>query len=204
MANPPQKKTHTHQGSLHYTPEHCVVNGGFQLYFGVKSHMFQMVSHNRDLLRSPAHLRAIFRCKASVLRLWASWQERRRAARSFGSRAGGRQWRPQMAVAQNSRARVTRCESSAPFTKVSFWYIYLSHSQMVLFPKNGRCTTTICDFTPKSCGFTSIRCPKQAAKGTLVRAHTYTQEHRRTYLLCVLLEIGQGFPWRFAKSTGPM
>ena len=27
------------QGSLHYTPEHCLVNGGFNLYFGGKSHV---------------------------------------------------------------------------------------------------------------------------------------------------------------------
>ena len=33
----------SHRGSLHYTPEHCLVNGGV-LYFGGKSHMFQMVA----------------------------------------------------------------------------------------------------------------------------------------------------------------
>ena len=32
------------QGCLHYTPEHCLVNGGVQLYFGVEKAMFQMVA----------------------------------------------------------------------------------------------------------------------------------------------------------------
>ena len=34
----------TKQGSLHSTPEHCLVNGGFQLYFGVEKAMFQTVA----------------------------------------------------------------------------------------------------------------------------------------------------------------
>ena len=32
------------QGSLHYTPEHCLLNGGTPLYFGGKNNMFQMVA----------------------------------------------------------------------------------------------------------------------------------------------------------------
>ena len=32
------------QGSLHYTPEHCLANGGLNLYVGGKSNMFQMVA----------------------------------------------------------------------------------------------------------------------------------------------------------------
>ena len=34
----------TKMGSLHYTPEHCLENGGFNLYFGVEKPMLQMVA----------------------------------------------------------------------------------------------------------------------------------------------------------------
>ena len=36
------------QGSLHYTPEHCVVNSSFPFYFGGRSNMFQMVAKWRS------------------------------------------------------------------------------------------------------------------------------------------------------------
>ena len=38
-------------GSSHFTPEHCLVNGGFPLFVGGKSNMFQM--GKTYLLRSP-------------------------------------------------------------------------------------------------------------------------------------------------------
>ena len=45
------KPTEMQQGSLHYTPEHCLVNGGF--LFGAKSH----VSNGQNLsLRSPVQM----------------------------------------------------------------------------------------------------------------------------------------------------
>ena len=33
---PAPPKGSLQHGSLHYTPEHCLVNGGVQLYFGVE------------------------------------------------------------------------------------------------------------------------------------------------------------------------
>ena len=44
----------TKQGSLHYTPEHCLVNGGFPLFWVGKSHVSN--GCNMYLLRSPAKL----------------------------------------------------------------------------------------------------------------------------------------------------
>ena len=38
---------------MHYTPEHCPVNGGVPLFWCGKSHMFQMGAKWRFLLRSP-------------------------------------------------------------------------------------------------------------------------------------------------------
>ena len=49
MARAPLGHT-VQQGSLHYTPEHCLVNGGF-LYFGVEKAVVQL--GQMYLLRSP-------------------------------------------------------------------------------------------------------------------------------------------------------
>ena len=39
---------------MHHTPKHCLVNGGFQLYFGAKATCFKWLQ-NGDLLRSPVY-----------------------------------------------------------------------------------------------------------------------------------------------------
>ena len=41
------------QGSLHYTPKHCLVNGGKPLYFGVEKATCFKWLQNGDLLRAP-------------------------------------------------------------------------------------------------------------------------------------------------------
>ena len=45
------------QGFLHYTPEHCLVNGGFPLFWRKKPYFKWL--QNGDLLRSPAQPRQI-------------------------------------------------------------------------------------------------------------------------------------------------
>ena len=49
-------KVNALQGSLHYTPEHCLVNGGFNLYFGVEKATCFKWLQNEFLLRSPVQL----------------------------------------------------------------------------------------------------------------------------------------------------
>ena len=65
------------QGSLHYTPEHCLVNGGF-LYFGGKSH----VSNGQNVsFKKPCRYIHIRRVRTSVctasgkalLEHWSCW-----------------------------------------------------------------------------------------------------------------------------------
>ena len=41
------------QGSLHYTPEHCLVIAGFQLYFGVEKAIASNGLQNGFILRRP-------------------------------------------------------------------------------------------------------------------------------------------------------
>ena len=56
------------EGSLHYTPEHCLVSGGFQLYFAERSNMVQTVA--KCILWAPNQGRSISGLQSGLELAW--------------------------------------------------------------------------------------------------------------------------------------